>query len=1045
MFRWASTRPRWVAGVRLLVACLAVIAASCTPAARPAVPSPAGTPTAAATPAATGPTPTVAPTNVQQTAPDEGLVICSFEDDIAIWQGYDQATETQVAQGANAPSGYIPVARYHAKYTDRWCRPTAGFEPSAEQVKEGRRSGKWANTVENNRLVAIDIPHDWSGHKYLTFWAYSAAATQAGIEVVAYSESAETAEDDYYRREVVVDWTGWQRFEIPLQEFGAIRTPAGWHRVDYIKIASTGWSHTPHPGTLLYFDAMRLSNVRSAASMDIKLPEQPSHPNLLLSASELAEVREKVKAHAWAANAYQSLAANAFVWSTRTVTLPETGGGYYHAGGEDYAITRTHYDLANAARDLALAYQLSGERRYLTKAREILLAYADRYLTYEVHDKGGRTGDKASAGGRATAQGINEAQWAIPLAWAYDLVYHDLAPEERERIERRVLRPVAELLMANNEGRHNHQAWYNAGIGVIGFALNDAEYVWHALRKKDSGFDYQMKKSVTADGMWYEGSMHYQFYVLQALAPLAEAAYRAGIDLYGEPAYKALLDFPLLYADARLRLPAINDGREVNLRDADRSRYYEAAYNRLRDPRYAYFLQGSERSSLEALLYGVAELPAPPPRPWRSLDLGSSGLAVLRAGQGSGLQAVLNYMGYQGGHSHPDQLGLVLHGLGRTLAPDAGSIKYEDAAQDGWYKQSLAHNLLTVDGRTQERAAVGRLEAFVGGAHLQVARATVDRAYPGIVLARTLLLADAYLVDVTQAQSDAEHTYDWAYHNYGTLSSPLAFTPAQGLGSANGYEYLQNARLAHAEGDWEAHWLMAADQQVRLRMAGAPGTEVWAAEGLVAATTGDETSPEAVPLVIARRHGRSTRYVALVEPYGRAPAIGQLTRLAASVDGRPAAPDAVVAWRIERGTQADTLIVADLPGAVRAGDLTLRGGLALVSHAGRDLQWLYLGGGTALEGPGWSVALESLATEPDLAGLGACVERVAPDRWAVRGAGGTSAVLAAQGLLSGEIEAWKLGDEGQRIAPVALLECREDAFRLFLQPHGAYEIVVRAP
>jgi len=38
--------------------------------------------------------------------------------------------------------------------------------------------------------------------------------------------------------------------------------------------------------------------------------------------------------------------------------------------------------------------------------------------------------------------------------------------------------------------------------------------------------------------MWYEGSMHYQFYVLRALFPLMEAAYHSGIDLYQDPGYK---------------------------------------------------------------------------------------------------------------------------------------------------------------------------------------------------------------------------------------------------------------------------------------------------------------------------------------------------------------------------------------------------------------------------------------------------------------------------------------------------------------------------
>jgi len=758
-----------------------------------------------------------------QTAPSEaeGLLICNFETDISIWQGYSQGTETQIKSGETPPAGYINVAKFHAKYTERWVKPTAGFSSSKEQVKQGQTSGKWENTVENDRLVAMDIPHDWSAYKYLTFWVYSVTANKAAIELVAYSEPERAAEDNYYKLEIVIDWSGWRKFEIPLREFAANRNPVGWHKIDFIKIASSGWSHTPNPSTVLYFDAMKLSNERTESEVKIELSNQ--HPNLLLNAAEIAEIKQKIAKYDWAKTAFQNISANAFTWSTRTIKLPETGGGYYHAGGADYAITQQHYDLSNAARDLALVWQLTGERKYADKSKEILLAYAAKYLQYEIHDKDGKTGDKASAGGRTTPQGINEAQWVIPIAWAYDLLYDLLTPAERDSIAKNILRPAAQLLMLNNEGRHNHQSWYNSGIGVIGFALGEKEYVEHALYKKDSGFFYQMKSSVTPEGLWYEGAMHYQFYVLQALGPLAQAAYHAGIDVYKESGYKALFDFPIAYADATLRLPVINDGREVYLGASDRSRYYEAAYQRWRDARYVNILRATDRTSLESLIYGVAELPPATTLSWRSADFAKSGLAVLRAGKDSGaLQVVLNYMGYAGGHSHPDQLGIVISGLGRVLAPDAGSIKYEDPAHTGWYKQSLSHNLVVVSEKSQQRAPMGKLEAFASGAQLHVARASSAKSYGSVNMARTLLLNDDYLIDVFQADSVVEETFDWVYHNYGRFSTDLKLSPMT-LNKKNGYEFLSNATGVKTDDAWRAEWLIASDQKVRLFMAGAPG------------------------------------------------------------------------------------------------------------------------------------------------------------------------------------------------------------------------------
>src|SRR5690606_12209401 len=148
--------------------------------------------------------------------------------------------------------------------------------------------------------------------------------------------------------------------------------------------------------------------------------------------------------------------------------------------------------------------------------------------------KEGRTSGKMIAPGRATAQAINEAKWVIPLAWAYDLLYDRFHDDERGRIEQGIFRPAARLIMSNDEGRHDHQSWYNAGVGVIGFLLGEQTYIDYALHKAGSGFHAQMQASLTPDGFWYEGSGHYHFFALESLVYLAEAAAYSGVSLYGD-------------------------------------------------------------------------------------------------------------------------------------------------------------------------------------------------------------------------------------------------------------------------------------------------------------------------------------------------------------------------------------------------------------------------------------------------------------------------------------------------------------------------------
>lgn len=982
---------------------------------------------------------------------EEGLFICNFEDDITIWQGYTQATETRVGEDGLPPEGYLHVADWHSKYTDRWVKPAAGFVPSDSQVKLGATSGRWNNTTENTRIVAWKIPHDWSDYLYLSFWAYSADANDAAIEIVAYSESDATPEDDYYKKEIFIDWTGWRLFEIPLREFSAVRSPVGWHKIDYLKFASSGWGHDPKPSTDLYFDGMKLSNQRIAPLIAIDLPEDRMHPNLLLNQAEIEEIQRKVGQYPWAKEAYRLLKNSADSWAARTeIAVPATGGGFYHAAdAAAYQITEEHYRHADAARDMGLMFQLTGDAKYVKNAKAILLDYADKYLTYEIHDKEGRTGDQAEAGGRATPQGINEATWAISVAWAYDLLYNELNPTEREAIETRVLRPAAEIIMDNNEGRHNHQTWYNAGVGVIGFVLGDKELVWYALDKDDSGFRYQMQKSITPEGMWYEGSMHYQFYVLRALSPLMEAAYHSGIDLYQEPAYKKLFDFMLEYADADMRLPIINDGRVVVLSEPDRAPFYEVAYRRLGDPRYASVLRAYPRTDLLALLYGVGELPEAETSPWRSRYFEGSHLAVLRSDAGDkNLQAVLNTLGYQGGHSHPDQLGLVLHGLGTVLAPDAGSIKYRVPAHVEYFKQSIAHNVLVVDGQSQERTPPPPLKAFVGGERVQLVRAATSDAYPGVAMERTLLLTDDYLVDVFRAESGAEHTYDWVYHNPGQFTADaLDFQPAaEPLGASNGYEYLQNVRSAGpwSGGAWQATWQMDPNRHMRTTLLGAPGDRYFLADGLIAADKNDEIADYTVPVLIARRQANATRFVSLLEPYRSASALSEIEPLALlDPDGQPLALDSGVSLSIRRENVLDLLVLDDAGQNKQVGDLQLNARQVWASFVDGELRALYLGMGSQVSGPGWSLRLEGLATVVDPDDVNVLLELVGPDRVHLHNSGVRSTGAELEGLVAGAVQVWQLNRDGQRVQEVRPTRVDDGFVRFVMAPQASYEIVSR--
>src|SRR5256885_607293 len=76
---------------------------------------------------------------------------------------------------------------------------------------------------------------------------------------------------------------------------------------------------------------------------------------------------------------------------------------------------------ANYAREIindGLVYQVTGDKIYASHAREILLAYAERYLTYPVHDNQGKPGGR---GGHVASQSLTEASWLIDIEQGADL------------------------------------------------------------------------------------------------------------------------------------------------------------------------------------------------------------------------------------------------------------------------------------------------------------------------------------------------------------------------------------------------------------------------------------------------------------------------------------------------------------------------------------------------------------------------------------------------------------------------------------------------
>jgi hypothetical protein len=618
----------------------------------------------------------------------------------------------------------------------------------------------------------------------------------------------------------------------------------------------------------------------------------PPHPRLLLNAEGIAQLKQRIAAAPWAKASWSSIEADSAKALAGPVELPPRGGNWSHnyvcpehgarlkqgrqlgpwqwehrcpvgphtlrgnpaKASHDFdgnAISAVHARLAKQIVDHGLVYQVTGDARHAARAREILLAYADRYTGYPLHDNQGKPG----RGGRVASQSLTEAGWLTTFTQGADLVWTTLSEADQAAIADKVLRPALDdIILPRRLGIHNIQCHHNSAIGLVGFLLGDETLIARAIDDPVRGYHQQMEKGVLGDGMWTEGSSGYHFYTIAGLWPLTEAARNCGRNLYGRK-LQSMFDGPLALAMPDFVLPDFNDSNTVAL--ASQDDFYELALARFNNPGYAPLLAQSKRRGRLAMLYGLTTLPAGSradlPGSRNSPD---SGYAILQQGQGKDATWLcLKYGPHGGGHGHPDKNHFILYSRGRIVAPDAGTHAYGSPLHASWDKTTLAHNTLTVD-ETPQKPATGKCLAFGSERGVDYVMSDAGPVYQGLRFVRSVaMLSPDLVVFVDQVAADQPRTLDLVYHQNGTWEDlPDGKTWKNPPGP--GYEHFTDATLHRLDGpgltfrtriakDWPAAVTLAANGE----------TEAVTGYGIL------KTTADRVPMLVQRRKARNTTFV----------------------------------------------------------------------------------------------------------------------------------------------------------------------------------------
>jgi hypothetical protein len=560
------------------------------------------------------------------------------------------------------------------------------------------------------------------------------------------------------------------------------------------------------------------------------------------------------------------------------------------------------------AENLGLAYQLTGDEKYARKAIELLMLYAAQYaqLPWQ-HSFLNPAGPPILCSSRVSAGSTYGSNWYFKghcRLLAMIANSPSWTPEQRTAVYRGFVLPYATEIAKFRGGISNMTDITNHNLLLLGLAFDDAHLVRWATRT-DSGLLSRLR-DITDDGFSSEGRpLNYHFAAMAEYLPSLAYLERSGLQVqYPKAKLLAALRMPYRRASLTGRVPSTGDcGRGLNVGTQPLADHLLALF-----PDEGWLAEVGSDSTLSKKVRLHREGRQPDGTAWKKqLEtkprlFADAGLAVLRSGQTPETQIMvtLDY-GRNPFHAALDRNQITVLAFGRVFTHGAGSLynvgsggitRGTDNRLDAFCSHgSLGHNLVVVDEQDQLRA-IGRLLAWSPREERQYAMSQVDGIRPGVSHTRAVLLAQGVIVLLDRLTSEAEHTYDFAYHNFGSLVLGEGWTAApveQPLATTANYDKIVDLKRLSGRGPLRATWDLTDQVADRTRLNQPPPPmrlHFWhATKGrgqLFLGNTGMNNPntwemPAAAPSVFHRVKGRMAEFATVLEPTGAESRIKSVT------------------------------------------------------------------------------------------------------------------------------------------------------------------------
>ncbi|MCK8067055.1 heparinase II/III family protein [Cobetia sp. 1CM21F] len=517
----------------------------------------------------------------------------------------------------------------------------------------------------------------------------------------------------------------------------------------------------------------------------------------------------------------------------RGVVVPGQG----EAGSFEH---NTHKENARLIEGAALLGRLNDDEAALAHARELLESYAAYYreMPFQV-------ARNTNPPGKLFHQILNEHIWLLHASLGLALLKPSLSDSQYRALLEGLFLPMLEMFTETYrhdfDRIHNHGLWAVAAVGICAMVLESPEHLVISIDGLDGsgetgGFLAQIALLFSPQGYYVEGPYYHRF-AIHPLCLFAEAIERQqperNIFAHADGRIGKSLHVLLSTAYPDGRFPALNDAsRSMNIDDegarcamALLAARYEPAPEllTLAHQQQGSWLHANGVALKQAMQQVDADVQATSQRFSDGPEGNSGAHAHLKHGCGVQAQHVVLTAGQHGmGHGHFDQLGMTYFARGKEVLEEYGFARWVNVEtqfggrylkeNEGYAKQSVAHNLVVVDMQSQHGADHGLADAHHAELELlagsdAAACARCDNAYEGVGMQRKLvLLASRHtqtplLVDIFSLTSAEPHVYDYTFNHGGqvvrwweTESSPqpvsTALTTLEVLGDSAGYQHL---------------------------------------------------------------------------------------------------------------------------------------------------------------------------------------------------------------------------------------------------------------